>query len=139
MFLLPLPSDADIALCCDPTQISASSSTVNPQFLFFCFLSHTLGLAVKNLPAVQEMRFCLLVGKIPWRRKWQLTPVFLSRKPHGRRRLAGYSPQGLKEWDTTEYLHFHFHPTTGWKNTQPLWTDSGLTAMWAYYCKIWFF
>ena len=32
------------------------------------------------------------VGKIPWRRKWQPTPVFLSEKFHGQRSLAGYSP-----------------------------------------------
>ena len=29
---------------------------------------------------------------IPWRRKWQPTPVFLPRKSHGQRSLAGYSP-----------------------------------------------
>ena len=32
---------------------------------------------VKNMPAVQEMRFDPWVGKIPWSRKWQPTPVFL--------------------------------------------------------------
>jgi len=31
-------------------------------------------------------------GKIPWRRKWQPTPIFLPGKFHGRRSLAGYSP-----------------------------------------------
>ena len=41
------------------------------------------------------------VGKIPWRRKWQLTPVFLPGKFHGRRSLAGYSPWGRKESDMT--------------------------------------
>ena len=34
------------------------------------------------------------VGKIPWRRKWQPTPVFLLEKPHGQRSLVGYSPCG---------------------------------------------
>ena len=29
-------------------------------------------------------------GKIPWRRKWQPTPVFLPGKSHGQRSLAGY-------------------------------------------------
>ena len=38
------------------------------------------------------------VGKIPWRRKWQLTPVFLPGKSHGQRSLAGYSPWGPEEW-----------------------------------------
>ena len=42
------------------------------------------------------------VGKTPWRRKWQHTSVFLPGESHGQRRLAGYSPQGRKETDTTE-------------------------------------
>ena len=37
------------------------------------------------------------VGKIPWRRKWQPTPVFLPGKPHGQKSPAGYSPQGHTE------------------------------------------
>ena len=36
------------------------------------------------------------VGKIPWRREWQPTPVFLPGKSHGQRNLAGYSPWGGK-------------------------------------------
>ena len=35
-------------------------------------------------------------GMIPWRRKWQPTPVFLPRKFHAPRSLAGYSPWGHK-------------------------------------------
>ena len=46
------------------------------------------------------------VRKIPWRRKWQLTPVLLPGKFHGQRSLVSYSPRGLKESDTTERLHF---------------------------------
>ena len=49
------------------------------------------------------------VGKIPWRRKWQPTPVFLPGKFHGRRSLIGYNRWGCKESVTTERLHFHFH------------------------------
>ena len=41
------------------------------------------------------------VGKIPWRRKWQPTPVFLPGESHGWRNLVGYSPWGRKESDTT--------------------------------------
>ena len=36
------------------------------------------------------------VGKIPWRRTWQPTPVFLPRESHGQRSLAGYSPCGRR-------------------------------------------
>ena len=39
-------------------------------------------------------------GKIPWRRAWQPTPIFLPGESHGERNLAGYSPQG--ESDMTE-------------------------------------
>ena len=48
------------------------------------------------------------VRKIPWRRAWQPTPVFLPGEPHGQRSLAGYSPWGRKESDTTEQITFHF-------------------------------
>ena len=44
--------------------------------------------------------------KIPWRRKWQPTPVLLPRKFHRWRSLVGYSPWGRKEVDMTEQLHF---------------------------------
>ena len=47
------------------------------------------------------------VGNIPWRRKWQSTPVLLPGKSHGQRSLVGYSPWGLKELDTTKRFHFH--------------------------------
>ena len=42
------------------------------------------------------------VGKIPWRRAWRPTPVFLPGESHGGRSLAVYSPWGHKEWDTTD-------------------------------------
>ena len=38
------------------------------------------------------------VRKIPWRRKWQPTPVFLSGRSNGQRSLAGYSPGSCKSW-----------------------------------------
>ena len=42
------------------------------------------------------------VRKIPWRRAWQSTPVFLPGESHGQRKLVGYSPQGHIESDRTE-------------------------------------
>ena len=42
------------------------------------------------------------LGKIPWRRKWQPTPVFLPGEFHGQRSLVGYSAWGHKELDMTE-------------------------------------
>ena len=48
--------------------------------------------------------FNLWVGKIPWRRKWQPTPVFFDRKSCGQRTLVGYSPWDHRESDTTGCL-----------------------------------
>ena len=57
---------------------------------------------VKNLPAMQETGFDPWVGKIPWRRKWQPTPVLWPGEFHGQRPLMGYSPKGRKESDMTK-------------------------------------
>ena len=51
----------------------------------------------------RRQKFDPWVGKIPWRRKWQPTPVCLPGKFHGQRSLAGYSPLGCKESDTPEH------------------------------------
>ena len=60
-------------------------------------------------------RFDPRVRKIPWRREWLPTPVFLPGKSHGQRSLEGYSSRGCKESDTTEQLstaqhHFYQPP-----------------------------
>ena len=55
-----------------------------------------------------QCRRCRLdpwVGKIPWRRQWQPTLIFLPGESHEQRSLAGYSPWGHKELDTTEHTH----------------------------------
>ena len=56
------------------------------------------------------------VGKIPWRRKWQMALVFLSGKPHGQRSLEDDSPWGHKESDTlsmhTQEIHNAFKRKT---------------------------
>ena len=63
---------------------------------------------VKRLSTMRETRVQSLGRKIPWRRKWQSTPVLLPGKSHGQRSLVGYRPWGHKESDMTERLHFHF-------------------------------
>ena len=66
-----------------------------------------LGTVVKKLPAkqeVQEIQFDSWVRTILWRRKWQLTPVFLPGKSHGQRSLTGYSLWGRQESDMTEQV-----------------------------------
>ena len=51
----------------------------------------------------RKHRFDPWVKKVPWRRAWQPTPVVLPGESHGQRSLAGYSPWGCKELNTTEY------------------------------------
>ena len=51
---------------------------------------------------IRRPGFDLWVGKIPWNRKWQPTPVFLLEKFHGQRSLVDYNPH---DWaDSTNYL-----------------------------------
>ena len=64
-----------------------------------------MALVVKNLPAnAGDTRhwFDLWVGKIPWMRTWQPTPVFSPGEFHCQASLAGYNPQGHQESDRTE-------------------------------------
>ena len=63
--------------------------------------SFSSGSVVKNLPAKQKTQVDPWAGKIPWRRKWQPTSVFLPGKSHEQRSLAGYSPGSLKDSDRT--------------------------------------
>ena len=77
--------------------------------LFICFILVTyicqVVLVVKNLPSnageARDMGSILGSRKIPWKRKWQPTPVFLPGKPLGQRSLVGYSPWGCKGSNTT--------------------------------------
>ena len=56
------------------------------------------------------------VGKTPYWRKWQPTPVFLPGESHGQGSLVGYSPWGRRESDTAEHTHtslLTLHPIPG--------------------------
>ena len=57
-----------------------------------------------SMQEAQETQIRYLGRKIPWRRKWQPSSVFLPGESQGRRKLADYSPWGRKELDTTEQL-----------------------------------
>ena len=57
---------------------------------------------VTNLPAVWETQVDLWVGKIPWRRNWQPTPVFLPGESRGQR-----SPVGWDSWGRNMDMHTH--------------------------------
>ena len=61
----------------------------------------------------RRCRFNPWVGKIPWRREWQPTPVFLPGECHGQRSMVGYSPWGYKESDMTEQVTH----TSNWQHS----------------------
>ena len=75
---------------------------ISPQGMFFLkrctsdYITTRASLISQNLSAMQETQVDSWIGKIPWRRKWQPTPVFLAGESHGQRSLAGYSPWGCK-------------------------------------------
>ena len=67
-----------------------------------------VALEVKNPPTKagrhKRPEFHPWVGKIPWRREWLPTPVFLPGEFHEQKSLVGYSPWGHKESESTERL-----------------------------------
>ena len=88
------------------------------QWLMLCFeffhpCSSEMGFSVtqtvKNLPAILETQiwFNPWIRKIPWRREWLPTPVFLPGEFHGQRSLAGYSPWAIKSQTSLSDFHFH--------------------------------
>ena len=73
------------------------------------FFAHAAGLLTQGKDCLQHrkcgrLRLSPSAGKIPWRREWPSIPVFWPGESHGQRSLAGYSPWGHKESDTTERL-----------------------------------
>ena len=65
---------------------------------FKCFLIFQWGFPGGSMPPANAGDMGSFPGseRSPWRRKWQLTPVFLSGKYSGQKSLAGYSPWGHK-------------------------------------------
>ena len=123
VIVLPVPPQKDKAcLSREPGLVTKNegegggrSRKLQPLFFTSCYSPYIpVAQAVKRLPTMRET-WVLSLGRefpIPWRRKWQPTPVCLLGKSHGRRSLVGYSPWGRKDSDTTEQLHFTFtHPT----------------------------
>ena len=69
------------------------------------------GSVVKNPPAnagdIGDVGLIPGLGRSPWRRKWQPTPVFLPGESHGQRSLTGYSSQHHEESDMTKNTLMH--------------------------------
>ena len=73
------------------------------------FFIHLVAQTVENLPSVRP-GFDPSVGKIPWKRTWQPTPVCTClENPHGQRSLTDHSPWGHKESDMTDHLNTEQH------------------------------
>ena len=66
----------------------------NVNNISFYFWASQMALVVKNLPAnsgaIKRYEFDPWIGKIPWRRSWQPTPVFSLGESHERRSLVGH-------------------------------------------------
>ena len=83
-----------------------------------CCLPNSLGFPGgskgKNLPAMQETLGLIPgLGRFPWRREWQPTPVLLTGESHGQRNLAGYSPPGRRVRQTERLNKYQYqtkHP-----------------------------
>ena len=80
---------------------------------FFSFLYRLCGLPwwLSGKRSTCQCVKCWLdpwIGKLPWRRKGQPTPVFLLGESQGQRRLVGYSPWGHKELGMTERLNNNY-------------------------------
>ena len=82
------------------TYLSSHIQNIRSKNLFFSFGLHS-GLhwwfsGKEPTCQCRRHRFDPWARKIPWRKKWQPTPVFLSEKSHGLRSLVGSSPWGCK-------------------------------------------
>ena len=93
------------------------------------------GSVVKNQLANGRRRrrcgFSPCVWKIPWRRNWQPTPVFLPGESHGWKSLEGYNPRGHKEADTPERLSTHSQGESSciWSQKGNVGTEKALVIM----------
>ena len=81
--------------------------------IFHCGLPRSCG-GKESAPQCKRCRRCgfdFWVGRIPWRRKWQPTPVFLPRKSHRQRSCVGYSPRVAKSetWLNSNRKMFHLY------------------------------
>ena len=74
---------------------------------------------VKNMPEMQVTWFNPWAGKIPWRREWQPTPVFLPGESHGQRTKLQAAVHGVTKNRTQLNDYTHSHVTCGILVPQP--------------------
>ena len=101
-------SRENLCECCSVCWCTQKRFTLDLTFVELLRMAYHFSLGISRWLSGKESacqcRRCAFdpwVGKIPWRRKCQPTPVFLPGKSHGQRSLVGYSPWGCKESDMT--------------------------------------
>ena len=88
---------------------------------------------IRNLPAIWETGVQSLVRKIPWRREWLSSPVFLPGELHGQRSLESYSPWGHRvrhDWATDIHTRTPYagrQRTRNWTSLDHIWNQSSST------------
>ena len=82
-------TDEDLVTCFKLHNSPDSNSCSCFSVLFYSLTSDYLAPTVKNLPAMQETQVQSLVGKMPWRREWQPTPVLLPGESHWKEEPGG--------------------------------------------------
>ena len=107
-------------------------------------------LVLLGFPGGSEVNVCLQcgrpgfdpwIGKIPWRRKWQRTPVFLPGESHGQRSLVGYSPTRSQrvghDWVTPLSLSLFFRKKELYhEGNEELWNQEPSSfAVWKSYSR----
>ena len=114
--LLSIPAVVNLSMCGTSTPSCTRSTRTELGLKPFCKSDKESACQCRNC---RRWEFNPWGRKIPWRRKWQPTPVLLPGESHGQRSLSGYSPRGCKESDTTERLSMHTHALCSmyiWKN-----------------------
>ena len=93
--------DSQVLPCCSQSTCSLLCFHTLGFFFFFSAALRLLRTSlVAQLVCLQDRRpwFSSWLWKIPWRKEWQPTPVFLPGEFHGQRSLAGYKPMGSQSW-----------------------------------------
>ena len=125
---MKVKSEREVAQSCPALATPWTVAYQAPLSMWFSRQKYSSGVPLPSLTCQcrrhKRWMWVLSLGwKIPWRREWQLTPVFLPGESHRQRSLAGYSPWGHTESDTTEHTHTHTHThrlRQWFKNTRPV-------------------
>ena len=75
---------------------------------------------------LKRCRFNPWIRKIPWRRTWQPTPVFLPGESHGQRSLEGWRAQRVgHDWSDLAHMHIRIRGFPGGTSGKEPLTNAG--------------